>query len=470
MLNYKDKYDVIIIGGGSSGFAAAIKASDQNKHVLVIEEGIIGGTCLNVGCVPTKSLIGASRIIELGQSNAYKGIKMKANPVDMDALITQKNDLLDELRQSKYTNIYESDPNIDIIRGTASFVGEKSIEVDEKTFQGAYFIIATGSRVKIPTIKGIESVDYITSTEALDLRELPERLLVIGAGWVSLEFAKMYQQLGCQVEILLRGNKLLKSEEPEISEAIEQYLVEDGIVVHKSINFIEVSQNDGVKTVVFTKEGNQLKVDGDQLLIATGRIANTEALNLPIANVTLDERGFVKVNEFLQTSNSRIYASGDVIGRYMLVTIDAHEGSIAMTNILFGNKMVVNEKAIPHAVFTTPEIGSVGLTEEQARSQGFNVATRILKMDQVPKALAIHQTRGLIKMVIDSDSREILGVHMIGHLAAEVLQEATLAIRFSMKVDDITSVIHIYPTMAEAIKLVGKSFSKDVSKLSCCAE
>lgn len=469
-LDHAKDFDLIIIGGGSAGFAAAIKASQLNKKVAVVESGVIGGTCLNVGCVPTKTLLKAAEIYHYGKENPFAGLHMKQESLDFKEVIKQKNDLLAELRKAKYIDIYESDENITLLKGRAEFINQDTIQINEKQYKASKYIITTGSRASVAEIEGLESVKYLSNIEIMELDKLPETLIIIGGGWIAVEFAQMFSRFGSKVTILQRSRRIVKNEEPEISEALEKALRIEGIDIITDLSFQKAYEENNRKYVAIIKDGNEQIFEGNQLLVATGRVPNSDNMGLEKAWVKVDEKGFIKVNEYLQTSNSKIYAAGDVIGNYMLVTVDAHEGSIAGENAIHNNVRKPNYKAVPHAIFTSPQVASVGLKENEAKKSGFEVDSRILDMTMIPKAAAIRNTQGFVKMVIDKNSKKVLGVHVICELAADIIHEATLAIQFDLTSIDIANTIHVYPTMTEAIKLVAQSFEKDMKKLSCCAE
>jgi mercuric reductase len=464
------QFDLIVIGGGSAGFAAAIKASQLNKKVVIIEKGVIGGTCLNVGCVPTKNLLRAAELYNYGKYTPFCGINLKQEPLDFKEVIKQKNSLITELRKTKYIDIYEKDRNITMIQGKAEFINKDTIKINGQQYKATKYIITTGSRASIPQIPGLADVNYLTNIEIMELEKLPETLVVIGGGWIAVEFAQMFARFGSKVTMLQRSSRIVKNEESEISEALEKILLNENIEIIKELSFKSVYEENNKKYVTVIKDGNEHTFEGDELLVATGRIPNSDTMALEKARINVDEKGFIKVNEFLQTSNPDIYAAGDVIGNYMLVTVDAHEGSVAGENAIQGNIKKPNYKAVPHAIFTSPQVASVGLRENDAVKEGYKIESRKLDMKMVPKAAAIRDTKGFVKMIIDKNSKKILGVHSIGELAADIIHETTLAIQHDLTIDDISNTIHVYPTMSEAIKLVAQSFYKDMTKLSCCAE
>ncbi len=461
-----EKYDLAILGSGSAAFAAALKASEYGAKVLITEFDEIGGTCVNRGCIPTKNLIHASLIYQ-NSVKGFQGIKSSAS-LDFASLIAQKDELVAELRNAKYISVAESDENIDLIEGRAYFTSPSEIKVNGERYRAEKFIIATGARPAVPPIKGLEEAGYLTSRTILQLEELPESLIIIGGGYIALEIGQLFSRLGSQVTILERGKRILSRAEPIISEHLHRYMEEDGITIYTSASISELRKA-GNEGEVVVKVGKQtLTLRAEQILVATGRKPNTENLGLENAGVETDSRGFIKVDEELRAAEN-VWAAGDVIGEPMATPVAAKEGIAAAENAVAGKHRTVDYNAIPRAIFTHPEVGIVGMTEEEAE-KSFTCSCRALLMEHVPKARATGESRGIVKMVIDARSKRILGVHMLGDRAADVIHEAALAIKHRMTVDDIIDMVHVYPTMSEAIKMVAQTFYKDVTKLSCCAE
>lgn len=467
-----DHYDVAILGSGSGAFAAAIKAAELGAKVLLAEkeDSMVGGTCLNVGCVPTKNLLYISQLYWEANHHPFRGLFIQNSSLNFSELIKQKHELIQELRQRKYLSILESNPNIQLQMGDTSFLDRKTIQVGMKMVTSDKFIIATGARAGIPPIPGLNTVSYLTNREILALNELPASLLIIGGGVIAVEFAQMFARFGSQVTILEAAPRILTTEEPEISERLTQYLEEEGIRIHVNVQIQRVSENDHLKVVEAQVEGKVQRFQAQELLIATGRRPNTETLGLEKVGVKVTKHGAVEVDETLQTAAPIIWAIGDVIGKIQLVPMAAHEGAIAADNAMTGKRRTVDYSVVPYAIFTSPQIGSVGLKETQAKEKGLKVKTNLIEMKVIPKAAAIRNTKGFIKVIADTETGRLLGMHILSELAADIIHEAAVAIRNQMTLDDIIETIHVYPTMAEGIKIAAQSFEKDVSKLSCCAE
>lgn len=465
----KNQYDFIVIGGGSAGFGCAIKASELGASVALIEGGTIGGTCVNVGCVPSKRLLTVGDVYYY-RDHGYRGVDLDARPLHLSSVIREKDSLVQDLRNKKYTDVINSLPDATFIKGSARFLSRNEVKVDGKKIRGKHFLIATGSSPHIPPFKGIREVNYLTNIEALSPRRRPDSLLIIGGRAQALEFAQMYTHFGAKVTVLQRSSRIIPEEEPEISDALRRYLEEEGIEIHTGVEIKEVSERNGLKTVLTICCGEKKVYSGEELLIATGRTPNTSELGLEHIGVKLREDGAVIVDSRMRTSVTHIWAGGDVTGQPMLETVAAKEGAIAAYNALSQSKRKMDFNSVPHAVFTMPQVASVGLTDAEANLSGFACACNWIPMSSVPKARILGDTRGLVKLVIDHKSKRILGVHILSPIAAEMIHEGVLAVKFKLTVDDLIDTVHVFPTMSEAIKLAAQSFYRDIDKMSCCTE
>jgi len=469
------KYELIILGQGAAAFAAAIKANDLGIKTAMVGSNVtsgtlIGGTCVNVGCLPSKNLITVSTFFHKASSHSFEGIQYGKGKLNFKKVVEQKDKLVTKFRKDKYADVLMGLEHVDYIESLAKFVSKNEVKVDGRKLQGEKFLIATGARAYVPPVKGIEHIGYLTNEEALSLTELPESLCVIGGRAVGLEFAQMYAHFGVKVTVLQRSERILPETEPEIAEALAEYLEEEGIDIFTGVNMRSVGKTKGKKVVHFTVDGKPQEVQADHILFATGRTPNTEMLDLGKAGVQLDERGFVKVNDEMQTSVPHVWAAGDVIGEPMLETVAAKEGAIAVENAFPQEKRKINFLEVPSAVFTYPEVASVGLTDAEAVANGIKCSCRTIPMSFVPKAHIIGDTRGLIKVVAERETKRVVGVHILAPHAADLIHEATLAVKFRLTVDDIIDTVHVFPTLSEAIKLAAQSFYKEVDKLSCCVE
>jgi mercuric reductase len=467
--NGKADYDLAIVGGGSAAFAAAIKGAELGARVAIIEHGTIGGTCVNIGCVPSKTLIRAAEYCYHAAYSSFEGLAACPPPRDWQRVIAQKDELVVALRQGKYVDVAGAYPNITIIEGHAEVTGGRGLSVDGKAIKAGKILIATGSRPSAPPIPGLEEAGYLDSTEALGLEKLPATMTVIGGGAIGLELAQLFNRFGVRVTVLEAAPQIVPQEEPEIGEALCRYLNEEKMGVLCGVKIEHVQRNKNGYRLDVVVDGKARAVLSDELLVATGRRPNTEGIGLERARVNLGARGEVVVDRHLRTSNPDIYAAGDCIGNPMFVYVAAYGGSLAAENALRDVGRLYDLSALPRVTFTDPAVASVGFTEEQAKAAGNAVKTSVLPLDQVPAAIAARNTKGLIKLVAEEDTGKLLGAHVLAADAGEIIQEATLAIRFGLRVHDLVESFHPYLTKAEGLKLAAITFTKDVKQLSCCA-
>lgn len=465
-----NKFDLIIIGGGAAGIAAAIKADEFGVKTAIINAGLpIGGTCVNVGCVPTKFLLEVCKINHLTKNPRFNSIKHIDVNLDFQEVMKEKDELVLALRKRNYEDLLSKLTNIKYVDGYAKFISERQIEVNGRILESDKFIIATGSSPKILPIPGLKEAGFITNREALELKELPETLLIIGGGPIGLEFAQIFSRLGSKVILIELMDRILPQAEPVISEELKIHLQKEfEIYTNTKTKSIEIKN--GKKSINIEINGNIEKIEVDEILLATGVVGNTNNLGLKKVGIGTDKNGFIKVDEELKTSKKYIFAVGDVKGAPWLETVAAKEGNIACQNLLENTHKKINYSVIPYAVFTSPQVASVGLKEEEYMKQYGTCKCSLIRMDNVPKGLAIKDTRGLIFMVIHHETKKIMGVHIVAPNASEIIHEATLAVKYGLSIDDIIDTVHIFPTFSESIKIVSQSFNRDMSKMSCCVE
>lgn len=441
-LSNEDNYDLLIIGSGAAAFSSAIKAIEYGAKVGMIERGTVGGTCVNIGCVPSKTLLRAGEINHLSKDNPFIGLQTSAGEVDLASLITQKDKLVSELRNQKYVDLID-EYNFDLIKGEAKFVDASTVEVNGAKLSAKRFLIATGASPSLPQISGLEKMDYLTSTTLLELKKIPKRLTVIGSGYIGMELGQLFHHLGSEITLMQRSERLLKEYDPEISESVEKALIEQGINLVKGATFERVEQSGEIKKVYITVNGSKEVIESDQLLVATGRKPNTDSLNLS--------------------------AAGDVTLGPQFVYVAAYEGGIITDNAIGGLNKKIDLSVVPAVTFTNPTVATVGLTEEQAKEKGYDVKTSVLPLDAVPRAIVNRETTGVFKLVADAETLKVLGVHIVSENAGDVIYAASLAVKFGLTIEDLTETLAPYLTMAEGLKLAALTFDKDVSKLSCCA-
>lgn len=460
---------IAIVGTGSGAFAAAIKAVEEGARVTIIEAAdVIGGTCVNIGCVPSKIMIRGAHIVHLQAHHGFRGIPRNQPRIDRSALVRQQQARVEELRHAKYESILETNPGITLLRGWARFRDSHTLLVSlpdgtEKTISADRILLAVGARPAIPDIPGLVDTPYWTSTEALVAEQLPRHLVVIGASVVALELAQAFLRLGSNVTVLARS-VFLSKQDPALGEGLVSVLGEEGanVLLH---TVPESIQHDGTDFIL--KIGDS-EIRSDRLLVATGRQSNSDRLELDKAGVEMAENGAILVDDHMQTSVEHIYAAGDCTNQPQYVYVAAAAGTRAAINMTGGDASL-DLTAMPAVVFTDPAVASAGMTEQQARSQGIMTDTRVLDLENVPRALANFDVRGFIKLVAEKDTGRLIGAHILAAEAGEIIQTAVLAIRNDMTVEALGGQLFPYLTMVEGIKLCAQTFNKDVNQLSCCA-
>lgn len=464
----KGGYDLIVIGAGSAGFSAAITAAEQGARVALIGYGTIGGTCVNVGCVPSKTMIRAAEALHGAlAASRFQGITGEAKISDWSALIADKDDLVTTLRNKKYIDLLSAYEAIDYIEGAAR-ITDDGVIVGDRHISADKTIIATGSSVSIPQIPGIDETPYLTSTTALELEQLPKSLMVVGGGYIGCELAQMFARAGTKVTIVTRS-RLLPEAEPEISDALTQYFEAEGIEVRRGLKYVRAEKSDKGVSLTISVDGQEERLNAEHLLLTIGRTANTGSLDLEEAGIETLPNGGVAVDERMRTSKPGVYAAGDVTGRDQFVYMAAYGAKLAAKNALNSNSHVYENAAMPWVVFSDPQVAGAGLSESQAKAAGFNVKTSIAPLDQVPRALAARDTRGLIKLVADSETDRLLGAQLLAPEGADSIQTIVLALKYNMTATELGETIFPYLTTIEGLKLAAQGFGKDVTKLSCCA-
>ena len=473
-------YDLLILGSGSTAFAAALRAAELGKTAAMTEVRTLGGTCVNRGCLPSKNLIEAARIVWESAHPRYKGLKPAKMEFNFGELISQKQEVVHSYRDKKYQSIVYEEDKIKVFDGHAELIDNHTALVGAQKVSGDQILIATGTRPAIPRIEGLAQVPYLTSDlltsdETQELQELPESLVIIGGGYIALELGQMFHRFGTQVTILERSQVILPNDEPEVSDALTFALRGEGLHLVTGARVVRVSQKSDDEIEVVARIGElEQSFKSQKLLVATGREPNTDNAELENVGVQLDERGFVKVNDELQTNVPNIWAAGDVIGHQtesqLATPVGAHDGVIAAKNALVSAHQKVDHRVVPRTIFTDPQVAVVGMTDEEANGTGIRCWCGTIPLELVPRAGATHQVNGIAKMVINRDTQEVVGVSLVTPNAGEVIHEAAMALRFRARLQDYIDMIHVYPTMAEALKIAAISYFKDPAKLSCCAE
>lgn len=463
-----ETFDLVVIGSGSAAFGAAITASDAGRRVALVEAHTVGGTCVNVGCVPSKALLAAAGEHHRAGHHPFHGIATSAGPVDMGAVVEQKNGLVDALRKEKYLDL-AGDYGFTIVHGQARLESPTTVLVGDRRIRAGRVIIASGVEPSIPPIEGLTDVPYLTSTSALDLTVLPEQLIVIGANAIGLELGQAFLHLGAAVTLLEAAPTVAPLEEPEVVEVIAKVLADEGAVVRTGVTIRRVTRAGAGVAVELEMAGSAETVRGSHLLVATGRRPSFAGMGLKDAGVELDDHGFIRVDQELRTTAPGVLAAGDVAGLPQFVYVAARSGGLAARNAFAEQPESLDLTALPRIVFTTPQIAVAGLTEKVANRQGYTCECRVLPLTAVPRALVNHDTRGVVKIVADATTRRVLGVSIVAEGAGDVILAAVYAIKFGITVEQLADTWGPYLTMGEALKLAAQTFTRDVSKLSCCA-
>ncbi|HXF94985.1 MAG TPA: mercury(II) reductase [Gemmatimonadales bacterium] len=464
------EYDLLVLGGGSAGFAAAIRGAELGARVGLIEGGTLGGTCVNVGCVPSKTLIRAAEAHHRRTHHGFRGIPATDGAPDWTLVRGQKDELVAHLRRAKYRDVLGAYPTIALFERRGRLTSGSTIELaDGRRLAAGRIVVTTGASPWAPPIPGLADAGFLDNATAMALERLPESLIVIGGSAVGLELAQMFSRMGVRVTVLEALPRVVPAEDPEVGEALGAYLRAEGIEVRTGVAVERVGRGPEGYTVTYRHSGAALTAQGARILVATGRRANTAGFGLETAGVRLGEKGEIVVDDFLRTANPAIYAAGDVIGDPMFVYVAAYGGALAAENALRGNLRRYDLRVLPKVTFTDPAVASVGLTDGQARAQGIEPLVSTLPLEHVPRALAAHDTRGFVKLVADRETRKLIGAHILAAEAGEMITEPALAIKYGLTLDDLVAAFHPYLTLSEGIRLAAQSFQKDVAKLSCCA-
>jgi len=461
-------YDLAVVGAGSAGFSAAITAAEAGKRVALIGHGTIGGTCVNVGCVPSKTMIRAAEAIHgAGAVRRFPGLSGAARVDDWPALMAGKDALVTGLRQKKYADLLPGYEGITYLDEGAARLVEGGVQVGGRLTRAPKTIIATGGRPALPPIPGIADVSTLDSTSLLALETLPQSLVFLGGGYIGAELAQMMARMGVHVTVVCRS-RLLPHVEPEISEALMAVFRGEGITMHCGVTYDACHLDQDRAVLCIEDAGKRLELTADHLVVTAGRSPNTEGLGLSELGIETDRRGAIIVGDDMQTTRPGVYAAGDVTNRDQFVYMAAYGAKLAAKNAMGGAERYDNS-AMPWVVFSDPQVAGVGLTEEQAIAAGHEVKTSVLTLDNVPRALAARDTRGLIKLVADAKTDRLLGGVIAAPEGSDSAQTLAMAIKFGMTTKALGETIFPYLTTVEGLKLAAQTFNKDVKMLSCCA-
>lgn len=465
----KGNFDLAVIGAGSAGFSAAITAADGGKRVALIGHGTIGGTCVNVGCVPSKTMIRAAEAVHGAQvAHRYPGLRGEARVDDWAALVAAKDELVVKLRQKKYSDLLSAYQRVTYIDQGPARLAEGGVEVGGRRIAATKIVVATGGRPATPGIPGLEDVPTRDSTQLLELEAMPESLVFLGGGYIGVELAQMMSRMGVQVTIVCRS-RLLPQAEPEAGAALAEALRAEGINLLDGVTYKGARAKSGRACLTVMKNGSARDLTADYLVLTTGRTPNTEGLGLAEMGVETDWRGAIMIGDDMATTRAGIYAAGDVTNRDQFVYMAAHGAKLAARNAVLDGTGRYDNAAMPWVVFSDPQVAGVGLTDVQARDAGYAVKTSVISLDNVPRALAARDTRGLIKLVADAATDRLLGGVILAPEGADSVQTLAMALKFGMTTKALGEMIFPYLTTVEGLKLAALAFHRDVAKLSCCA-
>jgi pyruvate/2-oxoglutarate dehydrogenase complex dihydrolipoamide dehydrogenase (E3) component len=449
-------YDAIIIGAGQGGSPLSTALANAGLTTAVIEREHVGGTCINTGCTPTKTMVASARVAHVARRAADYGVNAGPVSVEMAKVRQRKRDIVESFRGGSQKRLDDTD-GLDLVMGTAAFVGEKTLEVSlndggSTRMVGEQIFINTGTRPSVPRIEGLESVSYLDSTSIMELDEVPEHLLVLGGGYVGLEFAQMFRRFGSEVTIIQRGRQVLPREDADIAREVVEILRSDGIEVLLETQALSLKGGtDGSIRLSLRTSTGETERFGTHLLLAVGRVPNTGELNLPAAGVELDTRAFVKVNERLETSAPGIFALGDVKGGPAFTHISFDDFRVLRSNLLEGGNLTIADRLVPYTVFIDPQLGRAGITEQEARHRGYKIKVATMPMSHVARALEVDEPRGLMKAVVDAGSGQILGCSILGMEGGELAAVVQVAMMGRVPYTCIRDGVFAHPTLAESL-------------------
>jgi pyruvate/2-oxoglutarate dehydrogenase complex dihydrolipoamide dehydrogenase (E3) component len=455
-----EKYDAIVIGAGQSGGPLSRTLASSGMKTALIEREHVGGTCINTGCTPTKTMVASARIAYLASRAQDYGINIGDVSVDLKKVRQRKRDIVESWRNSGQKKIEGTD-GVDLIFGEAKFVDPKkiSIRLDKGTLReltAEKIFINTGARPVIPTLPGLDSVPFLNSTSIMELAEVPEHLLVLGGGYIGLEFGQMFRRFGSEITIIQRRGQLLTREDEDIATEIQNILEAEGIEVLLNCEALSIEETSGISLKIKVQQLER-KINGTHILVAVGRRPDSDRLNLAAAGIKTDQRGFIKVNEKLETSVPGIYAMGDVKGGPAFTHISYDDYRIIKSNLLEDGNRTTDDRLVPYVVFIDPQLGRVGLSEEEARGKGYNIKIAKMPMSYVARAIEIEETRGTIKLIVDGDNEQILGCAVLGIEGGELMAILQMAMIGEIPFAKIRDGIFAHPTLAESLNNLFKS-------------
>jgi pyruvate/2-oxoglutarate dehydrogenase complex dihydrolipoamide dehydrogenase (E3) component len=456
-------YDAIVIGSGQAGTPLCQALANAGLRTALIEKVHVGGTCINEGCTPTKTMVASGRVAYLGHRGPDYGVHTGTLRIALERVRKRKRDIVNLFRSGSEGRIAKT-KNLDLIYGTASFTGPKSIVVrpakrDELRFTADRYFLNAGCRPSVPNIPGLSDVPFLTSTSIMELAKVPPHLLVLGGGYVGLEFAQLFRRLGSRVTVIQSAAQLLGHEDQDVAEAVATILQEDGIQIHLNSKVEKVSRLRNRITATFRASGKSRKVEGTHLLVATGRIPNSDTLNIPAAAIAADARGFIRVNEKLETSAKDIFALGDIKGGPAFTHISYDDFRIIRTNLIEKGSATTSNRLVPYTVFIDPQLGRIGLTEADARGQNRAIRVAKMPMNYVARALEVDESRGFMKAIVDTSTNQIIGAAVLGFEGGEIMGQLQIAMMGQLPYTTLRDAVFAHPTLAESLNNLFSHFS-----------
>jgi len=449
-------YDAIVIGAGQAGGPLAKKLAQAGKKTLLVEKRWIGGTCVNDGCTPTKTMIASAKMAYMASRSAHLGIKIKDFSVNMPKIKQRKDEIVHQFRNGSRKGL-EATKNLAVLFGAATFTGEKTISVKPKAgkrqeFAADLFFLNTGAQTVIPEIEGLKEIEYLTSTTILDLDEVPEHLLVIGGNYIGLEFGQMFRRFGSKVTVVERSARIVPREDEDVSEELDKILKVEDIVIHTDATTTRLKQKKAGKIVATIKVGDEEKqIKCSHVLIAVGRAPQSALLNLPATGVETDDRGAIKTDDKLETNVKGIYALGDVKGGPAFTHISYNDYTIVYRNLVHGQSLTIKDRPVPYTMFTDPQLGCIGLNETEAKKKGIKHKVAKLPMEYVARAIETGDTRGFMKAIVDPDTKKILGATILGPEGGETMTVLQMAMAGGITYDEIRYFVFAHPLFAESL-------------------
>jgi dihydrolipoamide dehydrogenase len=458
-------YDAIVIGSGQGGTPLAKKLANKGLNTAIIERRYIGGTCINDGCTPTKTMVASARMMHRAKHSSEIGVNIKDVALDFTAVINRKNKIVEQFRNGGLNGLLKTD-NVDVIFGEASFTGNKELKIklhdgNELQLSADKIFINAGARPFIPKIEGLDKINYLTSTSIMELKELPEHLIIVGAGYISLEFGQMFRRFGSKVTMLEHSQRFLSREDEDVADVIKKFLQDEGIEIYTNCNTKKILSNNNRITVTANINDKEKEFTGSHILIATGRTPNTDTLELSHTDIKTEERGHIIVNEKLETNAEGIYALGDIKGGPEFTHIAYNDYLIIYHNLFHNANKSTKSRFVPYTMFTDPQLGRIGLNEDEARKKNLNIRVAKLPMNYVARAIETNETTGFMKAIVDANTKQILGATVIGEQGGEMMSMLEIAMMGNLTYYVLRNGVFAHPLYAEALNNLFMQLDED---------